>query len=142
MYKTQKVICIIPARGGSKRVPRKNIKLLKGKPLISYAINAAKQSKYIDRVIVSTDDQEIARVAKKYGAEVPFMRPADLATDTALGLPVIQHAINYVESVDKDEVNFVVVIQPTSPMVLSQDVDSAIEQIVKTKANSCVSVCE
>src|SRR3989338_3237746 len=95
MYKTQKVICIIPARGGSKRVPRKNIKLLKGKPLISYAINAAKQSKYVDRTIVSTDDVEIAIVAKKYGAEVPFMRPAELSGDFADAEKCLLHAVDW-----------------------------------------------
>lgn len=141
MQVSKKIIAIIPARGGSKRVPRKNIKLLNGKPLISYAIKAAKKSKYVDRVIVSTDDLEIASVAKKYGAEVPFMRPAELATDTALALSVMQHAINYIEAVDKNKVDLVVLIQATSPMVLSEDIDAAIERLIEIKANSCVSVC-
>src|SRR3989344_8959865 len=97
MYKNNKILCVIPARGGSKRLPGKNIKKIGGKPMIAHAILAAKKSKYVDRVIVSTDDPAIIKVAKRYGAEVPFIRPAELASDTAGTLPVLQHAVAYIE---------------------------------------------
>ena len=139
MYKNKKILAIIPARGGSKRIPRKNIKLLNGKPLISYAISATKKSKYIDRIIVSTDDKKIARVAKKCGAEVPFMRPAELASDTASALPVIQHAVQYFEDEKKFKPDLIVIIQPTSPLVIAEDIDGTIEKIVTTGTNSCFS---
>ncbi len=142
MYKEKKIITIIPARGGSKGVPRKNIKPLNGKPLISYAIMAAKRSKYVDRVLVSTDDKEIAKISKKYGAEVPFLRPAELATDTAQTKPVLQHVITCLEREEGYKPDVVILIQPTSPSVLSGDIDTAVEKMFKTKTNSCVSVCE
>lgn len=142
MYKNKKILVIITARGGSKRIPKKNIKPLNGRPLVSYSIKSALSSKYADKVIVSTDDKEIAKVAKKYSAQVPFMRPAELAIDTALTLPVLQHAVNYIESVDKEKFDIIVAIQPTSPLVLAEDIDMAIEKLIKTKANSCISVCQ
>ena len=141
MYKDKKILCVITARGGSKRLPGKNIKQLNGKPLIGYAIDAAKGSKYIDRVIVSTDDEQIASVAKECGAEVPFMRPAELATDTATSLMALQHAVGAVEA-EGTQYYLIVLIQPTVPGVLSIDVDAAIEKIIETGANSCVSVTE
>lgn len=141
MYKKNKILCIIPARGGSKSIPGKNIKLLCGKPLISYAINAARSSKYVDRTVVSTDDKEIARVAKKYKAEVPFIRPAELATDEAPMLPVIQHALGYLIEREAYTPDVVVLIHLTSPFVLPEDLDSAIEKLFKSKSNSCVTIC-
>lgn len=141
MYKDKKILCIIPARGGSKRLPGKNIKLLKGKPLIAYSIIAAKGSQYLDRVIVSTDDESIAKVATEYGAEVPFMRPGELASDTATTLSVLQHATKFFE--DKRELfDIVVLIQPTVPGVITADVDAAIEKLFVAGANSCISMCE
>lgn len=92
MYKGKKVLAVIPARGGSKGVPRKNIKDLGGKPLIAWTIECAKKSKYLDRVIVSTEDNEIASVAQKWGAEVPFMRPMELAQDDTPGVLPLVHA--------------------------------------------------
>lgn len=142
MYKKNKILCIIPARGGSKSIPGKNIKLLLGKPLISYAINAAKLSKYIDRTIVTTDDREIARIAKKYNAEVPFVRPARLATDTTSMLPVLQHAVNYLKNKDRYEPDIIVLIHPTSPFVLAKDIDAGIKKIVSSGASSCATICE
>lgn len=142
MFRNKKILAIIPARGGSKGVPRKNIKLLNGKPLISYSIRAALKSKFIDRVIVSTDDKEIAEVAKRYKAEVPFLRPAELAQDTSPTLPVLQHAINFLKNEENYKIDFVVLLQPTTPLMLASDIDSAIEKLVQTKTNSCVSVCE
>jgi len=141
MYKNKKILCIIPARGGSKRLPGKNIKLLNGMPLIGYAIAAAKCSQYIDKVIVSTDDETIACVAREQEAEVPFMRPAELALDTVHTAPVLQHAVKQTET-EGLHFDFIVLMQPNSPGVLTQDVDSAIEELERSGANSCVSVCE
>lgn len=137
-----KIITIIPARGGSKRLPGKNIKPLNGKPMIAYAIRAALEAKGVDRVIVSTDDKEIAAIAKKYGAEVPFLRPTELATDTATTVSVLQHTVNWLKESEKYDTDTVVLIQPTSPLVLSEDIDQAIEKLQATDANSCLSVCE
>jgi CMP-N,N'-diacetyllegionaminic acid synthase len=142
MYKNQKIVNIIPARGGSKGVPRKNIKLLNGKPLISYAIKAAFGSRYLDRVIVSTDDDEIAKIAKRLGAEVPFIRPKKLARDNTLAFSVLQHAVNYLEEKENYHPGIVVLIQATSPLVLSMDIDNTIEQMIKSSKNSCFTACE
>jgi CMP-N,N'-diacetyllegionaminic acid synthase len=141
MYQDKHIVCIIPARGGSKRLPGKNIKLLNGKPLISYAIAAAKGSKYIDRVLVSTDDEAIAAVAKECGAEVPFMRPAELASDTATALQVMQHAVTVLEDAGQ-VVNATVLVQPTVPGVTTTDIDSAIEALYGKQAKSCITICE
>lgn len=141
MYKDQKILCIIPARGGSKRLPGKNIKSLNGIPLIGYAIRAAKGSRYVDKIIVSTDDEEIAHVAKEQGAEVPFMRPTELATDTATTLAVLQHAVKYLNDAG-EKFNIIVLIQPTVPGVESIDVDVAIEKLVDSGSSSCISICE
>lgn len=135
------ILCIIPARGGSKRLPGKNSMPFLGKPLIAYAISVAKGSKYVDRVIVSTDDEDIARVAKEAGAEVPFMRPAELASDTAPTVPVLQHAVEFVEK-GGERVDYIVLIQPTVPGVETDDVDAAIEKLLETKARSCITVCD
>jgi len=139
---SSKILAIIPARGGSKRLPGKNIKLLKGKPMIAYAILAALGSKFINRVLVSTDDQKIAELAKKFGAEVPFLRPAELATDKAKTVHVLKHAINYLEEQEKSTQDIIVLIQPTSPLILSEDIDYAITRQAQTKTVSCASACE
>lgn len=122
MINGYKILGLIPARGGSKGIPRKNIKLLGGKPLIAWTIDEAKKSKYIDRLIVSTDDQEIADVAIEWGAEIPFMRPPRLATDTARGVDVVLHALQELSGFD-----VVALLQPTSPFRVSGDIDGAIE---------------
>jgi CMP-N-acetylneuraminic acid synthetase len=141
MYAQKKILCIIPARGGSKRLPGKNLKLLLGVPLISYGIRAAKDSKYVDRVIVSTDDQQIAEVAKEQGAEVPFMRPAELATDSAPVIPALQHAVAELEKLG-EKFDFIVLVQPTVPGVLAEDIDAVIEKIEEVGTNSAITVCE
>jgi pseudaminic acid cytidylyltransferase len=112
-------LAIIPARGGSKRIPRKNIKLFHGKPMIAYSIEAAKQSGCFDRVIVSTDDQEIADVALRYGAEVPFLRPEKLSDDHATTMDVMQHALNWCEAKGW-EVENVCCLYATAPFVLPE----------------------
>jgi len=142
MLNNYKVLALIPARGGSKGLPGKNIKPLLGKPLIAWTIEQAKDSKYIDRVIVSTEDEEIAKVARKYGAEVPFMRPEELATDDAKGIDVALHAIHFFEK--KYGRNFILVyLQPTSPLRTTDDIDTALEELLNnTQAKAIVSVCE
>ena len=111
-------------------------------PLIGYAIRAAKGSQYIDRLIVSTDDEAIARVAKAEGAEVPFMRPAEFAADTTLVIDAVQHAITYLRENESYTPDAHVLVQLTTPFVQKEDIDAAIETFFKTGANSCVSVCE
>jgi N-acylneuraminate cytidylyltransferase/CMP-N,N'-diacetyllegionaminic acid synthase len=142
MLKKELVIALIPARGGSKRLPKKNIRPLLGKPLIVWTIEHARASRYIDRVIVSTDDEEIAKIAQKHGAEVPFMRPKELATDEAKGIDVVLHAIEFLDKqLGKDFV--LVCLQPTSPLRTSEDIDKALEEFLKNpKAEAIVSVCE
>jgi pseudaminic acid cytidylyltransferase len=119
-------IAIIPARGGSKRIPRKNIKEFCGKPMIAYSIEAALASKCFDRVIVSTDDNEIAKVAIEYGAEVPFLRPANISDDYATTLDVISHAINELNLPDH---NTICCIYATAPFLTSKDLNQAFRVI-------------
>lgn len=133
------MIAIIPARGGSKGLPGKNIKEMCGKPLIAYTIEAALKSKNIDHVILSTDDEEIAVVAKKYGAEVPFMRPAELASDTAMAVDNYIYTIDRLESDWSTKIDSFVVLQPTSPLRISEDIDKAIEMFIDKKADSVIS---
>lgn len=142
MYKNKKILIIIPARGGSKRIPRKNTRFLAGKPLISYAVKAALGSKYADKIIVSTDDKKTAEIARRCGAAVPFLRPPELAGDTILIVPVLQHAVNYLEKEQKFRADLVVLAQPTSPFVQSADIDAALEKMEQEGVNSCFSVCE
>ncbi len=127
MFNNFKVLALIPARGGSKRVPQKNIKELAGKPLLFYTIEQAKKSKYIDRLIVSTDDQGVARIAKECGAEVPFMRPAELAGDEVTDFPVFLHCLEWLRDNEKYQPDIVVQLRPTHPLRDPADVDRAIE---------------
>jgi CMP-N,N'-diacetyllegionaminic acid synthase len=138
MYGKHKILAVIPARGGSKGVPRKNIRALNGKPLIAWTIEQAEQSSYIDRVIVSSEDEEICQVAKQSGAEIPFVRPAELASDTASGVDVLCHAV---ENAGADY-DYVVLLQPTSPLRESTDIDAAIEYCVEQAVTSVVSLAE
>jgi len=123
-------IAVIPARGGSKRIPRKNIKDFCGKPMIAYSIEAALQSDCFDKVIVSTDDMEIAEVAKKYGAEVPFMRPVELSDDYAGTNSVVIHALDYYESIGVD-ISIVSCIYATAPFLSSSKILDAFNIIEK-----------
>lgn len=127
MYDNQKILALIPARGGSKGVPRKNIRLLAGKPLIAHSIIAAKQSRYIDRVIVSTDDDEIAAVAREYGAEAPFLRPKELAEDLTPDYPVFEHCLDWLEGRENYRPDIVVHLRPTGPLRTPRQIDEAIE---------------
>ncbi|EPR1454507.1 TPA: pseudaminic acid cytidylyltransferase [Citrobacter koseri] len=120
-------VAIIPARGGSKRIPRKNIKEFCGKPMIAWSIEAAQQSGVFDRIIVSTDDEEIAEVARKYGAEVPFMRPAHISDDFATTVDVIHHALD--ELSQSVCIDFVCCIYATAPFLQGQDLEKAYEKL-------------
>ena len=142
MAKKLKILGVIPARGGSKSIPRKNIKKLGKHPLIAYSIFSAKKSRILTDIIVSTDDKEIIKIAKKYGAEVPFVRPKHLATDKALAVPTIQHAASFMEKKNGFLYDYVVMIQPTCPLTLAVDFDKALNKLIKTKANSVISVVE
>ena len=135
------VLGIIPARGGSKGLPRKNIRPLLGKPLIAWTIEQAKSSRYIDKVIVSTDDPEIAEIAKKYGAKVPFLRPRELARDDSLTIDVIMHALGVLKAENYNP-DIIILLQPTSPLRNAEDIDSAIELFLNSDCESVVSVCE
>ncbi|RZJ21574.1 MAG: acylneuraminate cytidylyltransferase family protein [Acinetobacter sp.] len=134
------ITALIPARGGSKRLPRKNVKLLCGKPLIAWTIEAAKSSKYIDSVVVSTDDKEIKQVSEKFGASVPFIRPVHLSNDKASSFDVIKHAIQFLKI--ENEKNLIVLLQPTSPLRTTEEIDRALEFFKEKKAAGVVSVSE
>ena len=130
MYNHKTFIAIIPARGGSKGLPGKNIKELCGKPLIAWTIESALQSKYIDEVMVTTDSLEIAEIAKQYGATVPFLRPVELATDTASSFDVVKHTIDFYSSKLHKEFDYIVLLEPTSPLREIDDLDNMIEKII------------
>jgi N-acylneuraminate cytidylyltransferase/CMP-N,N'-diacetyllegionaminic acid synthase len=137
-----RTVALIPARGGSKGIPHKNIRDLAGKPLIAYTIEAALKSKALERVIVSTDDVKIAKVARSYGAEVPFLRPAELAKDDTPSLLVIQHAVKYIEEDEGRKLDVVVILQPTSPLRSEKYIDEAVEKLLRTGADSVITVCK
>ncbi|WP_353106620.1 acylneuraminate cytidylyltransferase family protein [Acetoanaerobium noterae] len=136
------MIAIIPARGGSKGVPKKNIKLIDGKPLIYYTIKAAKESKAVSRIIVSTDCLEIASVAKELGAEVPFLRPEYLATDTSKAIDAYLYTIEKINNDENKNINEFMVLLPTSPFRTSDDIDSAVKIFCDKNADTVISVVE
>jgi N-acylneuraminate cytidylyltransferase len=126
------ILAIIPARGGSKTIPRKNIKPILGKPLIAYTIEESKKSRYINRIILSTDDEEIAILGKKLGAEVPFLRPSELAEDHVPDLPVFQHCLNWLKENDNYKPDIVVHLRPTAPLRKSHHIEAGIELLLKS----------
>lgn len=136
------MLAIIPARGGSKGLPGKNIKLLNGKPLIAYTIESALKAKEITRVIVSTDDDDIAKISKEYGAEIPFMRPAHLATDTALSIDAYEYTLRKLELDENLKIENFIVLQPTSPLRTSENIDAAIRLFKEKNAFSVISFCQ
>ncbi len=134
-------LAVVPARGGSKGLPRKNLRALAGKPLIAHAIETALSSQWIDRVIVSTEDAEIARVARQYGAEVPFMRPRELATDDAPEWLVWRHAIQKIEEADPEtKIDTFICVPPTSPLRNVEDVDACIRLLEEDDADLVITV--
>jgi CMP-N,N'-diacetyllegionaminic acid synthase len=135
-----KIFGLIPARGGSKAIPRKNIVLLAGKPLLAYTCEAAVGSLKLDRVILSTDDPEIVQVGQKFGVEAPFLRPGNLADDETPILPVIRHALDWLEEKEDTHFDIIVLLQPTSPLRKSAHIDAAIDLMVSTGADNVVSV--
>lgn len=126
MYQGQSILALIPARGGSKGIPGKNIKEFNGHPLIAYTVAAARGSRYVDTVVATTDSPEIASVAKAYGAEAPFLRPPELAQDESKTIDAVMHAVDAMDSLDRAH-DIVVLLQPTSPLRRSKEIDEAIE---------------
>ncbi|MCP1188537.1 acylneuraminate cytidylyltransferase family protein [Priestia flexa] len=139
MYESKRFLAVIPARGGSKGIPNKNIIDVNGKPLIQYTIDEAKQSKYIDRVVVSTDSEKIAEVAVTGGADVPFLRPDYLASDEAKTIDALVHVVNTIHS-SSDVYDYIVLLQPTQPLRKHWHIDEAIETILEKKSTSLISV--
>ncbi|OGT98240.1 MAG: hypothetical protein A2X80_06720 [Geobacteraceae bacterium GWB2_52_12] len=134
------ILTLITARGGSKGVPRKNICPLAGKPLIAWTIEAARQSTLNSRIIVSTDDPEIADVSKEFGAEAPFLRPAEFATDSATSESVIEHTLSWLAQHDDFSPDLILLLQPTSPFRTSDDIDNAYKILQQENADALVSV--
>ncbi|MGB5697058.1 MAG: acylneuraminate cytidylyltransferase family protein [Polyangiales bacterium] len=134
-----RVLGLIPARGGSKGVPRKNVRMLGGKPLIGHTIDAARSATRIDRIVVSTEDEEIATISKSLGAEVPFLRPASLATDDSPMLPVILHALQAIIA-DGWRPDAVCLLQPTFPFRRPREIDGCIEALANRQADCVISV--
>jgi CMP-N,N'-diacetyllegionaminic acid synthase len=135
-----KILAVIPARGGSKGVPRKNVVKIDGMPLIGYTIKAALESKYFSDIVVSTDDLEIAEISKILGAQVPFIRPKNLASDEAQSAPVIEHALHFMESKKDVRYDAVMMLQPTSPLRTSRHIQESIDLFLSQECDSLVSV--
>lgn len=137
MINNKKILAVITARAGSKRLPNKNILDLAGKPLIAWTIQCAKKAKFISKIIVSTDSIKIKDIAEKYGAEVPFIRPKELATDSAKTISVLKHAILFYNN----KFDYILLLQPTSPLRETKDIDTAIE-LLGANTEAIVSVCK
>ena len=137
-----KILAIIPARGGSKGIPRKNIKLLAGKPLIFWSIDAVLKAKGINRILVSTDDEEIAAEAIRYGVQVPFLRPKEFARDESPQYETVLHALDWLEQNEKYVPDYTLLLQPTSPLRSSEDIGNAISIVNDLKPNAVVGVTE
>ncbi len=135
------VLVVVPARGGSKGIPRKNLQLLAGKPLVAHAVATGLAAKLVDRVLCSTDDPEIADAARAAGADVPFLRPADLAADTSEDWPVFMHVLDYLDSREGYRPDLIVNLRPTSPLRTPTHVDDAIRLLLDTGADSVKAVC-
>lgn len=136
------ILAVIPARVGSKGIPRKNIAPIAGHPLIAWTILEAQKSKSLSRIVVSTDSEEIAAVARRYQAEVPFLRPADLAQDETPGIAPALHALHWMEEKEGCRPNYVMYLQPTSPLRTAQDIEGAIDLLQKKRAEAVISVTE
>ena len=140
MKEKYNILGITLARGGSKGVKNKNIKLLNKKPLIYYTINEALKSKLISNYIVSTDSKEIKKISEKYGANVPFLRPKVLSTDTSSSSDALKHAVNFMEKMNKTKYDFIIEIMATNPLKNFKDIDSLITKLIKTKADSVIAM--
>jgi CMP-N-acetylneuraminic acid synthetase len=137
-----RVLGLITARGGSKGIPGKNIAPVAGKPLIAWTIEAALRSTSIARVIVTTDDPKIAQVAQQFGAEVPFLRPAELAADDSSSFDAVAHALRWLEENQGDRFDYCMLLQPTSPLRSAADIDGAIALARERQADAVLAVCE
>jgi len=142
MYKDKRVLGVITARGKSRTVPGKNVRPLAGKPLIAYTIEAAKGSAHLTRCIVSTDCESIAETARALGADVPFLRPLHLAQATSTSIEVVQHALQWLKENKNEEYDYVLILQPTSPLRNVSDIDRSIEKIADTGADSVMGMVE
>jgi CMP-N,N'-diacetyllegionaminic acid synthase len=138
--KLPRVLCVIPAKGNSRRLPKKNIKILAGKPLVVWTIEAAQKAKLLTDYLVSSDDPEIIEVAQKYGAPVPFVRPAELATDKVRNPEVVAHALEVMETRKEITYDIIVLLQPTSPVRNPADIDQAVDMLWASDLDSVVSV--
>jgi CMP-N,N'-diacetyllegionaminic acid synthase len=136
----KRILGVIPARGGSKGIPRKNIRKLAGKPLMAYVAEAGLKSGMITDLILSTDNEEIARVGRSLGLDVPFLRPVDLATDNARTVDVVKHAILAMEEIKGADYDFCVLLQPTNPLTQVHHIDTALQQLINGKAASVISL--
>jgi len=141
VYKDKKILAIITARSESKRLPGKNLKRFMRRPLIAWTIDAAKESRYIDRIIVSSDSDKIAGIAREYGGEAPFLRPASLARDKSKSIDAVLHALTQVKRREKKEYDLIILLQPTSPLRRAGDIDKAVKLLLLKNADSVVSVC-
>ena len=137
-----KVLGVITARAGSKGIPGKNIKPLGGKPLIGYSVEVGKRCTTLTDLIVSTDGEEIAAVAKGFGAEVPFLRPLELASDTATHVSVMEHALLFMENLRGYTYDYAVILQPTSPFRIPEDIDATVLKLIESGADSAVTLVE
>lgn len=137
MYKGKRILAVIPARGGSKGVPCKNIRIVAGKPLIAWTVEEARKSKYIDRTIISSDDNEILGVAQMLNCDAPFVRPAALAQDHVTGIEPVLHALQKIN----EKFDYIVLLQPTSPLRIVDDIDGCIKKCLSKNACACVTVC-
>lgn len=138
MYKSRKILAVITARGGSKGVKRKALREVGGLPLIARTIAAAKEAEFLDRIIVSTEDIEIAEVSRRFGAEIPFMRPVELASDSTPGIEPLIHAVETLT----EKFDYVVLLQPTSPFRTGEDIDKAVRCCIDNNATTCATVNE
>jgi len=139
---SHRILGVIPARGGSKGVPRKNIRLLNGKPLIAYTIREALACPLLTDVVVSTDDEEIRRIARECGAQAPFLRPVELSGDRVLAVPTIQHAVREMERLAGRNYDYVVMLQPTTPLRIADDLTQALTRLIAEGADGIISVVD
>jgi CMP-N-acetylneuraminic acid synthetase len=135
-------LALVPARGGSRSIPRKNVRPLAGRPLIEHVLQAIRRSEAVERIVVTTDDPEIAGVARAAGAETPFLRPAELAGDDVPGVAVVEHALRWLAEEDAYEPDFVLLVQPTEPFVRPEQIRSAFRLLLERDADSAITAIE
>lgn len=140
MLDNRSFLGIIPARGGSKRLPNKNILMLNDKPLIAYSIEAGKKCSYLDELMVTTDSEKIKKIAEKFGANVPFLRPKYLATDTTSNFDTVKHTIEFYKNILNKTFDYFVLLQPTSPLRSTSNINEAIEFLIKKRADAVISI--